>query len=74
MSGHSHIATDGQSVSQSVFVFVLSTWGASSDERTGLSFVRGDWSNSCPGLYSRDRSPPTFLPRRFCDPHSSSGY
>jgi hypothetical protein len=56
-SSQSHIATDGQSVSQSVLVSsptwgswphisfsltvtVLSLWGALSDERTDLSFVR----------------------------------
>jgi hypothetical protein len=47
----SHIATDGRLVSQSVLVSspdiyycltvtVLLLWGALSDERTGLSFVR----------------------------------
>jgi hypothetical protein len=36
----SHIATDSQLVSQSLLVSVLSLWGALSDKRTGLSFVR----------------------------------
>jgi hypothetical protein len=86
----SHIEIDGQSVSLSwcrapsedhdqILVtisqfFALPMWGALSDERTGLLFVNGDWSNSCSGLYSRDRSPATFLPRRLGAPRSRSEY
>jgi hypothetical protein len=51
IQSQSHIATDGQSLSQSwcpapddiyycLIVAVLLLWGALSDERTGLSFVR----------------------------------
>jgi hypothetical protein len=49
----SHIATDGQSVRQSwpdiyycLTVTVLLLWGALSDERTGLSFVRCQLANN----------------------------